>query len=142
MARVLGAVMARLMGARRRMLTRHLRRVHGPHLSDAALDREVRRAFDSYARYWMESFRLPDATPAELEAGMSYEGLEHLYAALAKGKGAMVAMPHLGGWDFGGAWLASVGLSAAVVVEPVEPPELFEWFVTLRRSLGLEVVPL
>jgi KDO2-lipid IV(A) lauroyltransferase len=29
-----------------------------------------------------------------------------------------------------------------VVVERVEPPELFDWFVEVRRSLGMEVVAL
>jgi phosphatidylinositol dimannoside acyltransferase len=28
------------------------------------------------------------------------------------------------------------------VVEPVEPPELFEWFAGARRAMGMEVVPL
>src|SRR5436189_303488 len=30
---------------------------------------------------------------------------------------------------------------ATVGVEPLEPPELFEWFVDFRRKLGLTVVP-
>ena len=29
-----------------------------------------------------------------------------------------------------------------VIVEPLEPPELFEWFADYRRSLGMNVVPL
>jgi phosphatidylinositol dimannoside acyltransferase len=29
-----------------------------------------------------------------------------------------------------------------VVVEPLDPPELFDWFVNLRRDLGMNVVPL
>jgi phosphatidylinositol dimannoside acyltransferase len=29
-----------------------------------------------------------------------------------------------------------------VVVEPLEPPELFDWFVKLREDLGMTVVPL
>jgi KDO2-lipid IV(A) lauroyltransferase len=28
------------------------------------------------------------------------------------------------------------------VVEPVEPPELAEWFIDLRERLGMEIVPL
>jgi lauroyl/myristoyl acyltransferase len=28
------------------------------------------------------------------------------------------------------------------VAEQLEPPELFEWFTSLRRSLGMDVVPL
>ena len=47
-----------------------------------------------------------------------------------------------GGWDFGGAWFGSHGWKATVVVEPLEPPELFEWFAAFRERFGLTVVPL
>ncbi len=30
----------------------------------------------------------------------------------------------------------------AAVVEQLEPPELFDWFVELRRAYGIEVIPL
>lgn len=130
------------MKGRREMLRRHLRRVHGPHLPEAELDAEVRRGFDSYARYWLESFRLPSTTAAQLDASMSYEGLGHLDDAVAAGKGVIIALPHLGGWEFGGAWLATVGYPITVVVEAVEPPELFEWFAAFRRSIGMKIIPL
>ena len=49
----------------------------------------------------------------------------------------MLALPHLGNWDFAGAWLAQQGVTVTVVAEPVEPPELFDWFVAhARRSSG------
>lgn len=128
--------------ARRRLVERHLRRVHGPGLAEPELGAEVRRAFESYARYWMESFRLPALSRAEIRARMWAEGLEHLDEALAAGKGAILALPHLGGWDFGGAWLAIRGQPLTVVVEPVQPPELLEWFSALRSEVGLTVVPL
>ena len=85
------------------MLERHLRRAYGEGLSDAALEREVRRTFRSYARYWMESFRLAKTSPSALDGGMTWEGVGHLEDALAGGKGAISVMPHLGGWDFGAA---------------------------------------
>ena len=138
-----GRVCARVMRGRRAMVERHLRRVYGPQASEAHLRREVARVFVSYARYWTESFRLPGTSPAQLDARLSYEGVAHLEEALGRGRGVIMAMPHLGGWDFGGAWFASVGgYPITVVVEPVEPPELFRWFTELRRSLGLEIVPL
>ena len=51
-------------------------------------------------------------------------------------------MPHLGGWDVGGAWLVRQGFPLTVVVEPLEPPELFDWFADLRQALGIKVIPL
>ena len=135
-------VMARTMKARRVMVARHMQRVHGGELSRRELDRLVRRAFDSYARYWLESFRLPGTTAAQLEATMSWTGLEHLDAALVEGHGVIIALPHLGGWDTTGAWFATLGHPVTVVVEPVQPPELFEWFARLRRGYGVNVVPL
>ena len=138
----LGLVMARSMEGRRRMLERHLRRVHGDALSEVALQREVRRTFRSYARYWMESFRLGQTAAEELDAGMTWEGVGHLEAALAKGNGAIMVMPHLGGWDFGAAWFCTLGYRVTVVAERVDPPELFDWFVSLRNRVGMKVVAL
>jgi lauroyl/myristoyl acyltransferase len=139
---LLGLAMAAADADRRRVVGRNLQRVHGRRLNPAELRREVRRAFASYARYWVEVLRLPAYSPDDLDAAMTAKGLEHLDAALAEGKGAVVALPHLGGWDFGGAWLATRGYRMTVVVEALDPPEAFEWFVSFRRSLGLDVIPL
>jgi KDO2-lipid IV(A) lauroyltransferase len=127
--------------SRRVMIGRHLQRVYGGTLTTWELDRKIAQAFDSYARYWMESFRLAHTDRLALEAGMSWEGVAHVEEGLAAGKGVLMALPHLGGWDFGGAWFASAGYPATVVVESLEPPELFEWFAELRRNVGLTVVP-
>ena len=48
---------------------------------------------------------------------------------LRKGKGVILALPHLGGWEWAGFWIAAAKkLPITVVVEPIEPPQLFEWF--------------
>jgi KDO2-lipid IV(A) lauroyltransferase len=140
--RAIGLGMAATDAQRRRMVERHLQRIHGGTIPPAELRREVQRSFDSYARYWVEAFRLPGVTPAELDAGLTYEGLEHVMAAREAGTGAIIALPHLGGWEFGGAWLATQGHPITVVVEPLEPAEVFEWFVSFREALGMRVVPL
>jgi KDO2-lipid IV(A) lauroyltransferase len=141
-AQTLSLVMARTMRDRRAMVERHQQRVAGRPLSRWALERQVQRTFASYARYWAESLRLPSLPAAELDRLMSYEGLEYLDAALAAGQGAILATPHLGGWDPGGAWFTRNGYELTVVVEPLEPPEVFDWFVEFRRSIGMEIVPL
>jgi KDO2-lipid IV(A) lauroyltransferase len=141
-ARGLGRLAARIATERRAQVERNLRRVD-PGLSDAELGRLVRETFESYARYYEESFRLPGTSAADLDAGFTHEGYEHLDAALAEGNGAIMAMPHLGGWEWSGFWLTQVkGLPVTAVVERLDPPDLFEWFVELRRSFGFEIVAL
>jgi lauroyl/myristoyl acyltransferase len=136
-----GGRLAPGMARRRRLVAAHLGRLLGPELGERALAAAVDRAFASYARYWAESLRLPSLSPAEVAAGMTLRGFEHVEAALGAGGGVIVALPHLGGWEWGGRFLAAQGLAVSVVVEALEPPEIFEWFAGLRRQLGLEVIP-
>jgi KDO2-lipid IV(A) lauroyltransferase len=129
-------------GDRRRMVARHQRRAAGRPLDHVEERRLVQAVVESYARYWAEAFRLPDVTPAELDEEIVAEGLERVDAALETGRGAVLALPHLGGWEWGGAWIASKGYKITVVVEPLRPKAVFDWFVELREGLGMSVVPL
>ena len=140
-ATMLGVGFGAGMRARRSMIERHLRRVD-PSLRGVALRRAAQSAFDHYARYWVESFRLPGLSELDVDVGFSYEGFEHIDDALVAGSGVIIALPHLGGWEWAGRWLTDQGLPVTVVVEPLEPPELFEWFVSFRQSLGMTVVPI
>jgi len=105
--------------------------------------RDVYRTFDSYACYWVESLFLPDVDPDVLDAGMSIDGWEHVVEARAAGRGVILALPHMGGWEWAGFWMAEVRqVPTSVVVERLEPLELFEWFRELRQALGMNVIPL
>ncbi|MGD9798085.1 MAG: phosphatidylinositol mannoside acyltransferase, partial [Acidimicrobiia bacterium] len=125
-----------------RMVVRHQRRAAGHPLDPVEERRLVQAVVESYARYWAEAFRLPDLSPAQLDAEFVADGLERVDEALERGRGAVLALPHLGGWEWAGAWMASKGYPLTVVVEPVQPPSLFDWFVDLRQGVGLTVVPL
>ena len=108
--------------------------MHGPDFGGAELRRAVTATFDSYGRYFYELFRLPTVRARSgSTTHFRVPGIEHVAAGVAAGRGAVLALPHLGNWDFAGAWLALPGLHASrVVAEPVEPPELFDWFVETR----------
>jgi KDO2-lipid IV(A) lauroyltransferase len=130
------------MRARVHQIERNLRRVHGPAFGGPELRRSVAATFDSYGRYFYELFRLPGVSTQWIDAHTDVTGAEHIAAAIAAGAGVVLALPHLGNWDFGGAWLAGQGYPVTVVAEPVEPPELFDWFVETRRRLGMRVIAL
>lgn len=126
---------------RRGTIERHLRRVD-PSLDGWQLRQAVKQAFDSYARYWIESFRLPTTSARIVDAGFSVEGYEHITQGLARRRGVILALPHLGGWEWAGRWLADNGNRVTAIVEQIDPPELFDWFARLRNDLGMTVVPL
>jgi KDO2-lipid IV(A) lauroyltransferase len=128
--------------ARRAQVARTLRRVTDGAMRGAELDRAVDEVFANYARYWHEFFRLPGMSRQWLLDTMDLSGFEYLEAARVAGKGAILALPHLGNWDLAGAHLAARGVDVVAVAEPIDPPELFAWFVEARRRIGIEVVAL
>lgn len=125
---------------RRAMIERHIHRVN-PALRGASLRVAVQQAFDSYARYYVESFRLPSLSKKTVDRSFSVDGFHHITDALELGKGCIFALPHLGGWEWAGRWMTDQGFKLTVVVEALEPPELFDWFADLRKELGMTVVP-
>ena len=138
-----GRALGLAMRGRRTMVARHLRRIHGSHLEGRALDRAVNATFASYGRYWLEAFRLPTQDLLALEGDRFHiEGRDIVDKFLADGKGVVIGTPHLGNWDLGAAWFAARGYQPTTVVEPIEPPALFEWFCAYRRALGMNIVPL
>ncbi|MBI4882538.1 MAG: phosphatidylinositol mannoside acyltransferase [Actinobacteria bacterium] len=125
--------------SKRAMIERHLKRVN-PKIRGASLRVAAQQAFDSYARYYMESFRLPTISKKTVERGFTIDGYEHVTDALAQGHGCIFALPHLGGWEWAGRWITDQGMKMTVVVEALEPKELFDWFADLRKELGMTVV--
>ena len=123
-------------------LRRNLSRVVGAEHVTREL---VRDAMRSYARYWREAFQLPAiAGDRELmrQLDKSVDGREHLDAAIAKGKGVVLTLPHSGNWDMAGMWLVQRYGQFTTVAERLKPEELFDAFVNFRESLGFNVIAL
>ena len=142
-ARGVGRLAGRFDGDRRRLVARNLQRVVGPELNGRQLQRSVSRVFASYADYYLQSFRLPSMTTEQIVAGFSEEGYERIAEARTEGNGVILAMPHLGSWEWAAHWLTlHHGVPVGCVVETLEPPELFDWYRSFRESLGMKVVGL
>ena len=131
-------------GGGARQLRRNLRRVVGPGPSELEMDALVGAALRSYSRYWLETFRLPRMDKREVAERVDAEtiGAENLDAALDRGKGAILALPHIGNWDAAGIWLVQRTGPFATVAERLKPESLFDRFVEYREGLGFEIVPL
>jgi lauroyl/myristoyl acyltransferase len=141
--RVIGAGAATAPARRQRIVARNLRRVLGHDLNPVEERRRVASTFRWYARYYHESFRLPDVPKEQIDRGFAYRGFGEIEAACSRGVGPILALPHLGTWEWAAFWLALVPeYKVTAIVEPLDPPELFDWFVSFRESLGMNIVPL
>jgi KDO2-lipid IV(A) lauroyltransferase len=124
----------------RDQVARNLTRVTGTPVD--AHDDLVRDAYVSYARYWIDSFRLHRMDAERVVAASTGHGLELLDAVRDSGRGGILATGHLGSWDVGAFWTSQRRWRLVVVAEVLEPRRLFERFVRLREQAGLVVVPL
>ena len=125
------------------VLEGNLRRVIGSEAPGGRLRVLSRQAMRSYARYWLEAFRLPVMPAGRLAGGTRDAG--HVRAALeclAAGRGVVFALPHMGNYDLAAAWVIAKGAgSIATVAERLEPESVYDRFVAFREGLGVEVLP-
>ncbi|MQS11425.1 phosphatidylinositol mannoside acyltransferase [Streptomyces kaniharaensis] len=128
-------------GKRVLQLETNLRRVR-PGLDEEALRALSRAGMRSYLRYWMESFRLPVWSRGRVARDMRVEGFENLRGPMEAGRGAVIALPHMGNWDLAGTWVAQQGYPFTTVAERLKPERLFDRFVAFREGQGMEVLAL
>jgi phosphatidylinositol dimannoside acyltransferase len=122
----------------REQVTRNLTRVLGRPPSRGT----VEEAFVSYARYWLDAFRLHRMDVDEVTRTATTVGLHHIDRVRDSGEGGILATAHLGSWDVGALWSSHRRWGMVVVAEVVEPRRLFDRFVDLRVAAGLDVIPL
>jgi lauroyl/myristoyl acyltransferase len=104
--------------------------------------REVLAVFRSgVVNYW-DTLAISGLGPAEVVHLVSIEGLEHLDAALAAGRGAILVGAHLSSVGLAAQALPARGYPMLGLLEPTRPPEVFEFFARQRRALGARLLPL
>lgn len=125
-------------------LAKNLRRVLGDDATPESLHAVVQAAMRSYARYWLETFRVErmDLDEVAERALAGSIGLERITQAREEGRGILLALPHSGNWDIAGLSMCHVMGGITVVAERLRPESLFRRFVRLRENLGFEVLPL
>jgi len=113
-----------------------------PEISQNELDDLVARSFDSYMRYWCDTFRIQDWSVERIQRSVTLKDGHLLIDAVKTGKGVVVALPHSGNWDHAGAYFCSIGLPLVTVAERLKPEALFQKFLEYRNSMGFEVLSL
>ena len=125
----------------RRQAAIHQQRVT-PGLHGWKLERRVDGVYSGYATYWLESLRLPYLSRQQVNDAIAVHGYEHVEAGLAAGNGVILALPHLGGWEWAGRWLADQGVDVVAVAERLGDEEVHRYLTDLRAALGVTVIEL
>lgn len=99
------------------------------------------KTMQSYMRYYCETFMLPRWSDEQLLNLVRTENAEVVREALNSG-GAVLTLPHLGNWDWAGAWAAREFGSLCTVAERLRPEGVFQKFLKARQSRGITLMPL
>ena len=106
-----------------------------------AMSRAVMR---SYARYYLETFRLQTFPDERVQAGMhgNQENVDLTLEHLKNGRGVIYALPHMGDFEQAGRWVILAGAGSIVApAERMSPESVFQKFLAFREGLGMEIVP-
>jgi phosphatidylinositol dimannoside acyltransferase len=130
-----------LSAAQRRAALDNYAAALGVERGDPRAARVARRAFQNYGRMLMDFLLLGSLSKEELIRRMSNDGREHLDDALARGRGAIMVVPHMGSWDMAGSYAAALGYRVWAVAERF-PGSLNDAVVATRQRFGLNVIAL
>lgn len=124
-------------GNRRRMATRHMRRVLGDGADPLEASEHV---MQSYGRYFAEALWARGHKVEGMLERTTVEGLDMVVAARDAGTGAIYALPHIGNWEAAAPVSVQVGVPVVAVAESLSNERITTWFTSMRAEFGIEIV--
>jgi lauroyl/myristoyl acyltransferase len=107
---------------------------------DPLVARTARGAFRNYGKMVADFLLIGSLAPEDMPSRLSVDGSEHPDGAAAAGRGGILALPHMGSWDFAGAMGTLLGYRLSAIAETF-PGSLDEAVIETRRLLGLDIIP-
>lgn len=132
-----GRVFGRFATGRRHMVGRHARRLGVP---EAEIPSHVSAVFAGYGRYWAEALWVRPRRRTLIDQRTTAEGTEYLEAAREAGTGAIVALPHMGNWEYAAVVGSRLDLEVVAVAENLRNHRIRDWFLDLRTSMEIGII--
>lgn len=131
----------------RRQATRNILHVLGPQVQETRagrkrLRRTVQGMFVNNVRNYLKLFSLRSHSSEEILRNIHVEGVEHLDAALALGKGVILFAAHQGPFDYIVQYMGIKGYDLTIPVERLKDPRMLKLILDLRNSHGIDYIPL
>lgn len=127
---------------RRAMAERHMARVVNgdPDAVDETARAAARRLFERYGTYTAETLWIRERRLRAIYEGLEIDGLANWDAARSLGRGVILALPHIGNWEFAAIYPLMQGVRLLAVAEELADRAMVEWFTEMRGRFGIEVV--
>ncbi len=108
-------------------------------VSNARAHQLARRSAMNFGMTFAEFLHLPNASEAEIRERAYINGLEHVWEALAPGRGAVLLTAHLGNWELMGA-RAALEFPLTVVARPTSNAGVQRKIDESRRAANIKVI--
>jgi KDO2-lipid IV(A) lauroyltransferase len=146
LARCAGSAIHRVDGRHRAIARANLRERYrgadGSPLPQAEVRRIARDSFRHLVMCAVEVLHLPrEARRRGMRGIVEISGREHVDAAVARGRGVILATAHLGNWEVMGALCGDLGVTFTTVYRPLDNPLLDRWIRSTRAAVGQSMVP-
>ncbi|HTB23410.1 MAG TPA: lysophospholipid acyltransferase family protein [bacterium] len=100
----------------------------------------ARAAYANFGQTMAELAYMPALRTAELDDIFTFDGLDHLEAARAKGKGIVCMSAHYGNWEWMGAALIRKGFPVTFLIGTQSNPYVDRLFNDYRARVGIQFV--
>ncbi|MEE8410444.1 MAG: lysophospholipid acyltransferase family protein, partial [Myxococcota bacterium] len=139
--RLLGLVWYYVIPIRRGVAMQNVRRVFGDTMSRSEQRRLVRRCFQQQMMAGMEVLRAPLMTEELSIELVERQGFEHIEEAVARGKGLIGVLVHMGNVDMIGFSQAIRGLPLYGVVREIKGKSAQKFITRVRTRTGMQLIP-
>jgi len=95
----------------------------------------------NYVKYWLETIWLTSDGHSKYVLNNTEIKNKIVIEKLNKSnEGYVIALPHLGNWEFAIPFGKELNLNLLAVAEPLSDKNILDWFKNLRENLGCEII--
>ena len=138
--RFFGVVAFLLLRRQKKLALTHLEAAFGQQLSPRQRRAIVLKMFCNLGQNGMEWLQLPRWSPERLKSLVTSEGVDHLRAALALGRGAIIVSGHFGNWELMPLYLRSLGFEGEILARHLRYPEYEQFLINMRKRFGMNTL--